>query len=105
MAVSIVGMGLLADGLAIAHALRREYWPIGALAFVAAPRLLPARAAVGLMLLPLALEWVREPRRLDPIRYAALRLVADAAYGTGVLVSSWQHRMIRAVAPAVRRRR
>lgn len=105
MAVSIVGMGLVADGLAIGHALRREYWPIGALALVAAPRLLPARAAVALMLLPLALEWVREPRRLDPIRYAAMRLVADAAYGTGVLVSTWQHRMIRAVAPAVRRRR
>lgn len=104
MAVSIVGMGLVADGLAIGHALRREYWPIGALALVAAPRLLPARAAVCLMLLPLALEWVREPRRLDPIRYAGLRLVADAAYGTGVLVSSWQHRMIHPVAPRFRRR-
>ena len=104
MAVSIVGMGLVADGLAIGHALRREYWPIGALALVAAPRLPPARAAVCLMLLPLALEWLREPRRLDPIRYAGLRLVADAAYGTGVLVSSWQHRKIHPVAPRFRRR-
>ena len=104
MAVSIVGMGLVADALAIGHALRREYWPIGALALVAAPRFKPARAAVCLMLLPLALEWVREPRRLDPIRYASLRLVADAAYGTGVLVSSWQHRMTSSIAPRLRRR-
>jgi mycofactocin system glycosyltransferase len=104
MAVSIVAMGVVADGLAVGHALRREYWPLGALALVAAPRLLPARAAVGLMLLPLALEWAREPGRLDPIRYAGLRLVADAAYGTGVLVSAWRHRMIRPVAPRFRRR-
>jgi mycofactocin system glycosyltransferase len=88
LAARVVGQGIVADAAGIGHALRREWWPLGALALALTPRSSVARAAAACMLGPVAWELVTQHPPLDPARYTALRLVEDAAYGTGVLVSS-----------------
>lgn len=100
--VSIVGQGLFADAVALGHALRRELWPFGLLALAAMGRSTTARIAAGCMLTPIAIEWVRHRPGLDPARYAALRLIEDAAYGTGVIASAWRARTAAPLLPQVR---
>ena len=102
MAVSLVARGLLADGTAVGHALRREYWPVGVLAMAAAPWSRPARVAVGLMIGPVIWDWGRGTHALDPVRYSAARLLADAAYGTGVQASAWRARTPSPLVPTLR---
>lgn len=102
LAAAVVGKGLLADAAAAGHALRREWWPLGWLALGSAPRSRVARAGAAAMLAPVLLEWVRQRPAVDPARYAVLRLVEDAAYGSGVLTSSLRGRRWRALRPEVR---
>lgn len=102
MAASLLGQGLVADGVAIGHALRREYWPIGAIALAASPWSRSARLPAALMVAPVLWDWVRGGRVLDPARWTAVRLVADAAYGTGVLASAWRGRTSDPLRPAFR---
>ncbi len=98
----VVGKGLLADGAAVGHALRREWWPVGWTALAAAPRSRVARAAAVSMLAPVALEWVRQRPEVDLFRYTLLRLAEDAAYGTGVLLSAVRGRRPGVLVPEVR---
>lgn len=108
----VVGKGLLADGAALGHALRREWWPVGTLVLAAAlsrrgstrsgTGRRTARTAAAAMLVPVALEWVRTRPDVDPARYAALRLVEDAAYGSGVLASAGRQGRLRVLVPEVR---
>ena len=102
VAERVVGAGLIADGAAIGHALRREYWPLGAAALACAPRSRAARVATVLMVAPLLAEWAREKPALDPLRYMGVRLVADAAYGTGVLRACLGERDVAALRPRLR---
>jgi hypothetical protein len=51
------------------------------------------------MVVPVVAEWVRERPRLDPARYVGLRLLADGAYGTGVLASCRRHRTLAPLRP------
>jgi mycofactocin system glycosyltransferase len=102
VAARVVAAGLAADAVGVGQALRREYWPLGALAVVAAPRSRLARFAVGLMVAPVVGDWWRERPALDPVRYTALRLVADAAYGTGVLANCARRRTVAPVRPRLR---
>lgn len=108
LAPRVVGMGLLADGAALGHALRREWWPLGWAALAASAGRAPsgrrrlARAASAAMLAPVALEWLRTRPQVDPARYTLLRLVEDAAYGAGVLSSALGARSPRVVVPEVR---
>jgi mycofactocin glycosyltransferase len=102
MAVTIVGKGLFADAVAVGHALRREWWPLGWLALATVGRSRFSRAAALCMLGPIALEWVRHRPDIDPARYAGLRLAEDAAYGSGVITSAWQARSAAPLRPEVR---
>ncbi len=105
VAAQVVGAGLVADGVAVGHALRREYWPLGAVALLAAPWSRGARAVAGLMLAPVVAEWVRERPDLDPLRYLGIRLAADAAYGSGVIAGCVQGRTVVPLLPRWRRAR
>jgi mycofactocin system glycosyltransferase len=98
----VVGMGLSADTLAVGHALRREWWPIGWLAMACCGRSRVAKAAAASMLVPLAWEWLTTRPDVDPARYAALRLVEDAAYGSGVIVSAVTARSGASLRPVIR---
>lgn len=102
LAVRTVGQGLLADGAAIGHMLRREWWPVGAAALMLAPKSRTARIAAACMLTPIALEWATRRPPLDPIRYTGLRLLDDAAYGSGVIAASARARTLRTLLPSIR---
>jgi hypothetical protein len=40
---------------------------------------------------------------LDPLRYSGLRLIEDAAYGSGVIAGALRHRSVEPLIPTVRR--
>ncbi|WP_106400110.1 mycofactocin biosynthesis glycosyltransferase MftF [Actinocorallia populi] len=101
LSASVVGKGVVADAAALGHALRREWWPLGLVCLAAGGRSRLARGAAAAMLAPVALEWCRRPA-LDPVRYTALRLAEDVAYGSGVAASALRHRSLRPLLPSVR---
>lgn len=102
LAARTVGQGLVADGAALGHLLRREWWPLGASALIASPRSRFARLAATAMVAPIAWEWVTARPPLDPVRYLGLRLMDDAAYGSGVIVSSLRERSLSPLLPRPR---
>jgi mycofactocin system glycosyltransferase len=102
LAARTVGQGLLADSAGIGHLLRREWWPLGAAALLLAPTSRTARVATACMLAPIALEWAAKRPDLDPLRYAGLRLIDDAAYGSGVISSAVRARRWATLLPHVR---
>jgi mycofactocin system glycosyltransferase len=102
LALATVAKGVLADAAGIGQALRREWWPLGAFALGRARRSPPARLAVAAMLAPLWLEWRRQRPRVSPAAYVGLRLVDDAAYGTGVMAGAWRAQTWLPLIPVVR---
>ena len=65
------------------------------------------RPAVGrsgqlavLLAAPPLLDWWQRRPALDPLRWTALRLADDAAYGAGLWWGCWRHRTLRPVRPA-----
>ncbi len=109
MAASLVARGLVADAVAVGHAGRREYWPLGVAALATALGRRPSAARTASRLLATAVlgqvawDWARGPRTLDPLRYTGVRLVADAAYGCGVQAGSWRARSSATLLPRFRR--
>ena len=102
-----VAKTLQADAHAVGHILRREYWPLGWTLLAASPKAQGvggrlARLAAASMVLPLLHEWRATKPGIDPVRFIGMRLLADAAYGSGVLAKSAQRRSIRALKPQVR---
>lgn len=95
-------LGLPADAAGIGRLLRREWWPIGALAVATSPRSRAARIITAAIVAPLVWEWLRGPRPLDLPRYLALRVLDDAAYGTGVVAASLRERSSAPLIPRVR---
>jgi cellulose synthase/poly-beta-1,6-N-acetylglucosamine synthase-like glycosyltransferase len=98
----VVGKGMVAEAGAIGHLLRREWWPLGWLAVAAAPRSRIDRFAAAAMLIPIAREWFTQRPAIDPVRYLALRLTEDAAYGSGVIVSAIRRMRPGVLLPMVR---
>lgn len=98
----VVGKGALAETLAVGHLLRREWWPLGWLALAMAPRSRIARFATASMLVPLTQEWLRRRPGVDPVRYTALHLIEDAAYGSGVITGAIRRRRPGVLLPRVR---
>ena len=102
-----VAKTLQADAGAVGHVLRREYWPIGWAVLAAAPRVKgvtgrAAKLAAAAMVLPLLHEWRTTKPQIDPVRFIAMRLLADAAYGSGVIAQSGRRKTLRALTPQVR---
>ncbi len=102
LAGRIVGTGLVADAVAVGHALRREWWPLGWAALARAHRSPVAAAASATMVAPILLEHVRPGRRMGVVAYTALRLAEDALYGSGVLASAGRSRHPRVLRPRIR---
>lgn len=102
VAPTIVGKGLAADGAAVGHLLRREWWPLGWLALAASPRSRVARAAAAAMVVPVLGEWLSRRPELDLPRYLLLRIAEDAAYGSGVIASAVRSRRPGVLVPRIR---
>jgi hypothetical protein len=93
----LAGLGHLYGGRAIADAMRRPWWPLALAGAVTCRRL---RAPVLLALVgPPLNEWRRERPRLDPLRWLAVRLLDDMAYGAGVWAGCWRDRSAAALRP------
>lgn len=102
LAFLLVGKGLRSDATAAGHVLRRECWPIGWLALMAAGRYPLGRVAAAIMLGPLVMEWIVERPRIDLPRYLALRLVEDATYGSGAIAGAVEFRRGAVLIPQIR---
>jgi mycofactocin system glycosyltransferase len=97
----IAGGGTLRAGAGVAHAVRRAWWPLAVPAAALSRR--GRRAAALVLLAPPLLEWLADrPAGLGPLRWTALRLADDAAYGAGVWVGAGRHRSIAALRPDLR---
>jgi mycofactocin glycosyltransferase len=93
----IAGRGHLAAGRLIADALRRVWWPL-------VVALMPGwrrarRVALAAAVLPALVEWASERPRLDPVRWVALRLADDLAYGAGVWTGCAREGSVAALRP------
>lgn len=102
LALRVTVQGLIADAVGIGQALRREWWPIGTLALVASPWSRPARVGAVVMVAPVMIEWAKTRPPMNPLAFLALRLLDDAAYGTGVIVSSFRARTWKPLTPDIR---
>ena len=109
LAVRLAGLGTLGAGRLLAGAVTRTWWPLAVPSAVAWRRLrLPLAAAV---VAPPAAEWIAAWRAsrgaggprppLDPLRYVAVRICDDVAYGAGVWLGCVRHRTIRPLVPHV----
>jgi mycofactocin system glycosyltransferase len=95
--IQLAGKGHLYAGRAVADALRRPWWPLAVLVGWLVPQSRPALAAAAVV--PPLLEWRQDRPGLDPVRYVALRLADDAAYGAGVWAGCWRGRSLTALLP------
>lgn len=85
----------------LARAITRVWWP---LALVLALFSKHARVALALAsLLPAALDWSKDRPSLDPLRFAALRILDDASYGIGVWRGVLRHKELQPVSIALGR--
>ncbi|WP_436791602.1 mycofactocin biosynthesis glycosyltransferase MftF [Yinghuangia sp. YIM S10712] len=103
LSATVVAKGLSADAIAVGHALRREWWPVGLLCLAASGRSATARAAAATMLGPVVADWLtrRPAPGLDVVRWSVLRLADDLCYGTGVTASAWRNRSLAPLLPDV----
>ncbi|MEO7556467.1 MAG: mycofactocin biosynthesis glycosyltransferase MftF [Acidimicrobiales bacterium] len=96
-AARLAGSGHLRAGRAVADAVRRPWWPLALVAALVSRR---ARRGVALaVVVPPLVEWARRRPPLDPLRWTALRLVDDIAYGIGVWVGCGRERSLAALCP------
>lgn len=102
LALRVAAQGLFNDAVGIGQALRREWWPIGMVTLIASPWSRSARVGAVVMTAPVMIEWAKTRPPMNPLAYLALRLLDDAAYGTGVLASSFTAKTWKPLAPDVR---
>ncbi len=98
----LAGLGNLYAGRLWAATLTRAWWPIALIAAIASRR---ARTTLlAAVIVPIAIDRRAgkrsSPLRLDLPRYAALHLLDDVAYGTGVWVGAWRQRSAAALLPS-----
>lgn len=98
----LTALSLNSDTRAAGSLLRREWWPVGAACLAFAPKSQVARVGFVLMLAPILADWRSRRSTLDPLTYSALRLLADAAYGTGVIAGAVSSRNSDALRPRLR---
>jgi mycofactocin system glycosyltransferase len=104
VAARYAGLGNLHAGRILASALTRTWWPIALAAALVSRR--ARRVALVAVVVPAAVDWWRGRAvlgslRHDPLRYIALRLVDDVAYGTGVWQGCLAERDLSALRPDI----
>lgn len=99
--VRLAWMTHLQVGRNLASAVTRVWWPIAIVASVFSRRARVALCAAAVV--PALAEWWEKRPRLDPVRFMILRIVDDAAYGTGVWKTAVRERNASAILPAIAR--
>jgi hypothetical protein len=94
----LAGLGNLFAGRLVAGTLTRAWWPVTAVLALVSRR---ARLVLAVaVVVPAAVDWCTDRPELDPVRYLALRVLDDAAYGAGVWAGAMRHRSVDALLPA-----
>ena len=78
----LAGLGNLHAGRTIASAITRVWWPIAVVLALFSKRM--RWVLITAAVVPSMYEWWKSRPKLDPIRFTALRVLDDAAYGVGV---------------------
>lgn len=86
-------------GAMFASALTRTWWPIALACALVSRRL--RRTVILAAVFPATVEWHRRRAMIDPVRFLAIRVLDDAAYGYGVWQGMRQHRSADAAMPAI----
>ena len=96
-AVRLAGLGHVFAGRSMASAVTRAWWPLAALGALVSKR---ARYAVlAAAVVPASFDWVNKRSSIDPLRYVALRLLDDLAYGAGLTTGALRERSLEALRP------
>jgi mycofactocin system glycosyltransferase len=103
VATRLAARGHLAAARLAADAVVRPYWPVALLVGLVVPSRRLRRALLAAALAGPVVEWVRERPRLDPFSWVALRLLDDAAYGTGVWAGALAERTADPLRPELTR--
>jgi mycofactocin system glycosyltransferase len=96
-ALRLAGLGHLYAGRLIANAITRSWWPATLPIAIVSRR--ARRVLVAAALAPALHDWVRNRPPLDPLRYTALRLADDIAYGWGLWEGTREARRADALLP------
>ena len=93
-ALRLAGWGHGHAGRWVARAVTRTWWPFALVAALGSRR--ARRAVVAAVAVPALADWWsrRAQIGLDPVRYVALRLADDVAYGAGVWAGCVRHRTV-----------
>jgi|688.fasta_scaffold168312_3 mycofactocin system glycosyltransferase len=98
-AARLAGLGHVHAGKFLAGAITRVWWPIAVLLALVSKR---ARVAlIAAVMAPAAFEWVTKKPNIDPVRYTAMRVLDDVAYGSGVWRGVVERRNLGPVTPDV----
>lgn len=93
----LAGLGHLFAGRQVAATITRAWWPV---ALVLAVVLRRTRSIVlAAATVPPLLDWAAGRTSLGPVRYVALRVADDVAYGAGLWAGVIEHRRIGALTP------
>ncbi len=95
----VASVGNLWAGRAIANTLVGPWWPLTLILGLLHRRSRPAIVAAGVI--PPLVEWRSRRPGLDPVRYCALSLADQMAYGTGVWIGCIRLRSGRALVPSL----
>lgn len=96
-ALRLAGVGHLFAARQIADALVRAWWPIALFAAIASLR--ARRVIVAAAIIPHVVEWAQRRPSVDPLRWVALRVLDDTAYGAGVWAGCLRQRTIDPLVP------
>jgi hypothetical protein len=80
--INISVQGTAKSGLSVAHAISRVWWPIALVLAIFSRRLRLIFIAAALA--PAVYEWWTKRPHLDVVRFALLKMLDNASYGTGV---------------------
>jgi mycofactocin system glycosyltransferase len=98
VASRIAGGGTVRSALPALSGVARTWSPVLVLGLL--PRR-TRRVAALILLVPAVVDWATDRDALDPLRYVALHVADDAAYGTGVWVGSARARTVVPLLPRV----
>ena len=92
-------LGHLHTAVGIARAIVRVWLPVAIVAAVLSKT--ARRVLLASVTIPALSEWVNKRPRIDPIRYAGLRLLDDAAYAVGVWEGCVAERTLTPMVPRI----
>ncbi len=96
-ALRLAGLGHLHAGRIFAAAITRSWWPLALLMALVSRR--ARRVLACAVLIPTLTEWWKVRHDIDPLTFAGLRLLDDAAYGAGLWRGALRRRSAAALLP------